>query len=54
MLNFGKIILAHQEKKKYGFRFIPRPVELVTAVEEAIVPLPGKEEPDLDRTLGNR
>ncbi|MBA4393029.1 MAG: hypothetical protein C0407_05705 [Desulfobacca sp.] len=50
MLNFGKIILVHQGKRNFGFRFIPRSADLIKAVQEAISALPCPEQPQTEGT----
>ncbi|HMK66809.1 MAG TPA: PH domain-containing protein [Thermodesulfobacteriota bacterium] len=39
ILNFGKIMLVQKNMKRNNFRFVPRPAELVNAVQEAILSL---------------
>jgi hypothetical protein len=48
ILNFGKIILGHQGKRNYTFRFVPRPADLINAVQEALGALPQPEQPQTE------
>jgi hypothetical protein len=51
MLNFGKILLGHQGKRNYAFRFIRRPADLINAVQEALGALPQPEQPQEEKTF---
>jgi hypothetical protein len=44
MLNFGKILLGHQGKRNFAFRFVPRPADLINAVQTALNALPRPEQ----------
>ena len=39
MLNFGKIIIVHKEKKKCTFRPVSRPAEFVKEVQQQVIAL---------------